>query len=257
MTITNFTDLREWFKWGFEKGVRATEEGRETTSPYWTLYAVGLGGKDTVLAFNDRLTSLDESYTALAESIRRMNNPSGSMFRVFQTYKPRFNNATQEARVQIFENNTPAFSPQTPGIGSLVGYVEESKIEAILAEHKKRWDLERRLEDLEAQLTAPRDWTDNFINGLERISTTPLGVMLISKLTGLPPAPMPPMMSPNVNGTHSSDSSETQDTDDVDDELDKLEELARSHGITLKEFLAKTALLAEQQPGVVAMLTQS
>lgn len=254
MTITSFNDLREWFRFGFDKGVRATEEGRETTSPYWTLYAVGLGGKDTVLAFNDRLTGLDESYTALVESIRRMNNPTGSMFRVFQTYRPRFNNATQETRVQIFENNLVPAAPQSPGIGSLVGYVEESKIAEILRTHREKWEMERRMDELEAQLAAPKDWTDTLINGLERIGQTPVGAMLMAKYLG---APLPPVPSPAVTGTHTPDDADNPDSDDLDPELDTLEELAKANGLTLKQFLAKTAALAQSQPGVVAMLAQS
>jgi hypothetical protein len=42
----------------------------------------------------------------------------------------------------------------------------------------------------------------------------------------------------------------------VEPELDDLENIATAHGMTLKQFLSKTANLARQQPGVVAMLAQ-
>lgn len=256
MTVTNFNDLRDWFKFGFEKGVKTSEEGRETTSPYWTLYAVGMGGADKVLAFNDRLTGMDESYKALADSIRIMNNPAGSMFRVFQTYRPRANNPTQEVRVQIFENNTVTANPQ-PGIGSLpVGYVEESKIQSLMAAEREKWELNKRLEDLEAQLAAPKDWSDSFISGLERIGQTQMGALILPMLAAKIMGVQIPELPKSVNGTQTTDSEAGPDEEDLEQELDELEQMAKANGMTLKDFLAKTVNLAKAQPGVVSMLAQ-
>lgn len=259
MTITNFQDLQSWFKTGYEKGVKSSEEGRETTSPYWTLYAVGLGGADKTLAYNDRLTGVEESFKYLADSIRMMNNPAGSMFRVIQTYRPRSNNPTQEVRIQIFEGNSQAAHHAQPGIGALpAGYVEESKIAGLLEAEKKKWEMERRLDDLEAQLAAPKDWSDSFINGIERIGKTQMGAMLIpmitAKLMGLPMPP--PMPFPAVSGTPTTDDEQEPVDEDVENELDELEKMAKANGMSLKEFLGKTVHLARAQPHIVAALAQ-
>lgn len=257
MTISNFNDLRAWFAFGFDKGVKTAEEGRENNSPYWTLYSVGLGGRDTVLAFNDRLTSLDDSYTALVESIRRMNNPQGSMFRVFQTYKPRHNVATQEARVQVFENNQLAQqSNQPPSIGGLVGYVEKSEMHSIIAAEREKWETQQRIKDLENQIESPGDWTEKLINGIDRIGQTPIGAMLMAKLMGVNPQQFSPAPINGPQGAHTQDLEEDSD-EDLEGELDALQAIANANGLTLKQFLSKTASVAKAQPGAVSMLVNS
>ncbi len=141
----------------------------------------------------------------------------------------------------------------TPGIGSLpAGYVDEAKIQSMLDEREKIWKLERENDDLRAQIDAPGDFWDKATIFLDRIGGTPLGMALATKLLG-GPLPLPPSA---VNGVHNADNADLPDSDDVEHELDDLESLAQAHGMTLKEFLAKTANYARQQPGVVAMLAQ-
>lgn len=251
MTITSFQDLREWFKFGFEKGANTKEEGRETSSPYWTLYSVGLGGKDTVLAFNDRLTSMDESLTALVENIRRMNNPQGSTFRIFQTYRPRFNYATQEARVQIFENNLAGMGG-TAAIGTLpAGYMDESKIAEIRRQDREKWEMEKRLEDLEAQIKAPRNSMENALEMVERIGKTPVGIMILSKMSGLPIGEV--MKSISGLGDQDSDTSPLPDGD-FDSNIEKTSQIL---GVTDEQLAARLRQFAEMNPDLARQIFHS
>lgn len=250
MTITNFNDLREWFKFGFEKGVKSDQEGRETSSPYWTLYSVGLGGADKVLAFNDRLTTVDESFTVLADTIRRMNNPAGSMFRIFQTYRARGNNPTQEARVQIFENNQMS-GGSMPGIGSLpAGYVDEAKIQSIISEQREKWELEKRLEDLEAQIKAPRNWTDNALETIERIGNTPFGMVILSKISGIPPAEILKSISGIGAGNTDVDESGMGEAG-FDSDIERTTQIL---GVSEDQLAAKLRRFAEQNPAMARQL---
>ena len=244
MTITNFNDLRDWFKFGFEKGVKSNDEGRETSSPYWTLYSVGMGGADKVLG-------LDDSYKALADNIRIMNNPTGSMFRIFQTYRARGNNPTQEARVQIYENNQ--ISATSPGIGSLpAGYLSEDKIAGILAEEKKKWEMERRMEDLEAQIKAPRNWTENALETIERIGNTPLGMVILSKISGIPPAEI----LKSISGLGGNEPDMAANPNQVGDFDSDIEITANILGVSEDQLAAKMRQFAQVNPEMARQIFQ-
>ena len=241
MTITNFNDLHEWFKFGFETKLKSDTEGT-TTSPYWTLYSVGLGSADKVLATNDRLTNLDESFKALSDTIRRMNNPAGSMFRIFQTSRAKASFPTQECRVQIFENNQISGGSMQPGIGSLTaGYVDESKIQSIVAAERAKWELEKRLEDLEAQIKAPRNWTDNALETIERIGNTPFGMVILSKISGIPPAEI----MKSISGAQSTDNETPNGEADFDSDIERTTQIL---GVTEDELASKLRQFAEANP---------
>lgn len=237
--ISNIEAVGRWF--------RANESPFYTLSYYSTQSATGQG---QVIGRNIKDGDIDQAWDRLKTLIQDQTGYGRAQLHLLVYDKASgANTPSGRTNIDIVSNGSP--QAQSPGIGSLpAGYVDEAKIQSMLDEREKVWKLERKVDDLEAQLAAPGDFWDKAIQGLEKIGNTTLGMAMASKILGAPP----PLNG--LNGTQTSDNAEIPDTDDFESELDDLEALATANGMTLKQFLAKTASLARQQPTVVAMLAQ-
>jgi hypothetical protein len=244
MNITNFEDLRYWF-FGNEK---ATNE----QSPHWSLYSMDYGKSDTRVMFNNRISDMEESFQALVKSIKIQNNPDGTRFRV-QTHpvgKP--NNPTANTFVEVYEKG--AQNAQA-GIGSLPaasGYVSRDEIAKMLKDEREKWEMKREIEDLKAAINAPpSDWTEKLMAGIERIGQTPLGAMMVAKITGLP-IPTPEQMA-QMNGVPSASTDDGSAADSFDENMDFLSEKL---GISDTVMVAKLRRFVEHDPATAKAFLQ-
>lgn len=233
--ITNIASLRTWF----------LEGSKSLERPFFVLNQNGAG--KTMIARNDTITDLDQAWALLETNILAQAEGGVANVRVFITDKPKHNYGLEtEARIM------PLYAAQTsvqPGIGALPpGYVEESKIKGILDAEREKWDLERRLDDLEAQLAAPKNWTESLMEGIERIGATPLGQVIIAKLVGVTPTAQ--MAASPINGTPStSGASKLDNEEDYDDNFyQNIEDTAAILGVDEKTLASKIATLVKQNP---------
>lgn len=204
-----------------------------------------------VIGRNTKFSELDKSWEMLDQSIQAQTGAGRAQLNLIVYEKPSGSN-TPAGRTNIDIVSSGIVGTKQPGIGSIGGgYLDESRINAIIEEKHQIWQLERENEDLKLQLENPNGFADKAMAFIERIGSTPLGIALASKFLG---GPMPPMAAPAVNGMPTAIND--FDAEDVEPELDSLEEIAARNGITLKQLLAKTAALANEQPGVVQMLIQ-
>lgn len=237
--ISNIDAVERWFK--------ANEAPYYTISYYSTQSPTGQG---QVIGRNTKEGDLETAWSRLKSLIQDQTGFGRAQLHLLVYETPGGAN-TPKARTNIDITATSQNLQSAAFIGSTpAGYVTEDAIEKALNAARERWDLEARIASLEAAPEA--DFTDKLLTAFERIGSTPLGAMLAAKILG---APIPAMPSP-VNGTGHQGGPEDQDGDEIGAELDDLETLAEAHGMTLKQFLSKTANLARQQPGVVAMLSQ-
>lgn len=241
--ISNINDIRQWFF--------------NLEAPFWTLSyystasATGMGH---VISRNIKFAELDKSWEMLEQSIRAQTGAGRAQLNLIVYAKAEGSN-TPAGRTNIDIVSNGVVVGQQPGIGSLGGgqYLDESRINTILEERERLWELRRENEDLKAQLDNPNGFADKAMAFIERIGSTPMGMAIASKLLG---GAMPPMAAaPAVNGTPPA-ANDLDGGEDVESELDSLEEIARRNGVSLKTFLAKTAALAQQEPAVVQMLIQ-
>lgn len=244
MTVTNYNDLR---------GLFLQNSTEKRPAPYWTLYAVGLGSKDTIIHRNELVDNLENSFGLLAETIRRVNNPAGTVFRVFQTDRPGGNMSVAEYRVQIFDSANPN-AQHVAGIGSLPalsGYIGEAEFEKRLKEAEEKWDLKQRIRDLEAE----RENT-NFVGAIREIvkdfTTSPIGAVFMAKLMNVPISTAMPTASP-INGTPASDTHNGPDDPTDEDERisNAIDEIEDSTGLSAAELLEKIARVARHNPDYI------
>ena len=194
MTITNFSDLRKWFM---------NNNRGEKDSPYWTLYFVPAGSKETVVTFNDKVSDMEKSFDWLQDTIRMVNNPEGSRFRVMQVDTPRGNNPTGQVYAQIYERQpNPSGSMAPAQIGAIPSGYSESDVQR----HVELALLKRENEDLKAAIGAPDNpWERIFgiVSESEPLSNALANLIyqFSNKITGTPMAPVPPVFMPSpVNG---------------------------------------------------------
>ncbi len=206
MTITTFQNLELW--------VKAT---RRTDEPlHWNLYSTRWGETEKRVAFNVSIDDAQESFDFLVQSLRIMNNPDGTQFRVMMYPKGKPNNPTATALVQIFEKQQqPTTAPAgasgaaiagfPAGVGSIQEYVDEK-----LKMARMQWELE----EMKAALAAPN-------TGWERVVETISGIPGIDKIlqaavvglvTKYNPAAAPAIQAA-MNGTPAATAGES-DTDD-------------------------------------------
>lgn len=254
MTVTSFPALQRWFE---------NQSRGEKASPHWTLYAVDYGQKDTRVIFNDRLDDMGASFEFLVNSIRDLNNPQGTKFRI-QTYAPKgHNNPTGNVLVQIYENgNAPLGGNQNSGIAGigapLVGYIPEElveiKIAGALAQAHKEWELNQRLKEMEDRLNAPPDdMVEKITATVERISQTPMGAALIGMLAakmGVSPAAL---MAPAMNGTPAT-ADEDPPGPDEEEFFDNMEATANKLGVTEHVLARKLRELVTANPEMAKQL---
>ncbi|MGL5131692.1 MAG: hypothetical protein ACRC78_04130 [Planktothrix sp.] len=250
MTITSINDLRGWFMENFSRGGSAKDQesdapGKASTSPYWTLYSMKYGEKNTVVAQNISETNADDSFSLLAENIRRLNNPEGRTFRIFQTWRPKHNFATAECEVQIY--NTNVAQVQAPGIAGMgtnfQGYVSVGDLEKMFQEREEKWTMKREIEDLKAALDAPSNWMERMAGFFEQIANTPVGQALAQRILMVPGAAQFRPQSP-INGTPEPNHN---DGEKFEEDIQKVTELLGVNEFILMEKLRK---LVEQNTDV-------
>lgn len=240
--ISSLKGIRDWFY--------------NQQAPFWTLSyysSASPTGMGHVISRNTRFGDMEQSWEMLQQSIEAQTGSGRAQLNLIIYEKASgANTPTGRTNIDIISSQVPGM-PQAAGIGTLpaLGYVDEARVNAIISEKEVLWELRRENEDLKAALDNPNGFADKAMAFIERIGETPLGMAIASKLLG---GQMPPMIPPSpVNGTPTPPAG---DDEDVESELDSLEAIAQQHGMTLKQFLAKTATLATQQPGVVQMLSQ-
>lgn len=237
--ISNIQALERWFR-----GVGAPFF---TLSYYSTQSPTGQG---SLILRNTKQTDLNLAWDLLASAVEDQTGFGRAQLHLISYDNEKgANNPHGRTNIDI---TSRALSPiQTAGIGAMPGVYGKDEIAEMIADAKERWEMEARIAALEA---APEpDFAEKIVAAVERISSTTIGAALAQKLLGGTPMPIP---AP-VNGVHSPDNQPQQSPtgeDDIDNELDNLEAIAAHNGMTLKQFLAKTAALAQSQPGVVSML---
>lgn len=259
MTISNFDDLRFWF-FSNQNSKQKSDPGNEENAPHWSLYSMDYGKSDTRVAYNNRISDMEDSFKLLVQSVRAMNNPDGTKFRV-QTHavgRPTHPNA--QAYIQVFEGKSGPATQQ--GLPAMIGahpdgYVSRTELQEKIEEARKQWELERKVEDLEAQINGPSDDpTEKFIAGFERIMQTPVGQMLAMKLLGTTQLPAMPTMQ-TMNGTPGA-STPGSAADELNDTFeDDIEATANALGISDTELAAKMRRLVEQNPTIAQQLLHS
>ncbi len=249
MTVTNYNDLR---------GLFLQNSTEKRPAPFWTLYAVGLGAKDTIIHRNELVDNLENSFGLLAETIRRVNNPAGTVFRVFQTDRPGGNMSVAEYRVQIFDSANPN-AQHVAGIGSLPalsGYIGEAELEKRLKEAEEKWDLKQRIRDLEAEQDSS-NWIGKIPDILEKVAASPIGAVFMAKMMNVPLSTAMPTAAP-INGTPASDTH--SGPDDSDDEAERIDEaldtIERNTGLNVADALEKLANVSMHNPEFLKSMMQ-
>ena len=222
-------------------------------SPYYTLSYYSTAsptGQGQVIGRNTKEGDIGNAWLRLRSLIMDQTGFGRAQLHVLVYDTPGSAN-TPKARTNIDILSGSTGPAQVAGIGSIPqGYLSKADVMNAIDHARERWELEARIQALEA--TPEPDFSEKMVNAFERIGSTPVGAMIMAKFLG---APMP--MPQPVNGTQEAKSTDTEEQEDVNPELDDLEELARANGMTLKQFLSKTATLAKDQPAVVAMLAKS
>lgn len=239
--ISSIQSIRDWFY--------------NLEAPFWTLTYYSTAsptGMGHLIGRNVKFADLEKSWEMLEQSIQAQTGAGRAQLHLIVYAKAEGSN-NPSGRTNIDIMGTGLVGAQQPGIGSLNGggFLDEKRINAIIDEKQKLWLLERENEELRAQIENPNGFADKAMAFLERIGSTPMGMAIASKILG---SPLPQMPSPAVNGTPTANHELVDE--DVESELDSLEEIARLNGVSLKTLLAKTATLAQQEPGVVQMLIQ-
>ncbi len=229
MTISTYDDLRAWFYGNSRKG---------NPAPYWTLFGHPFGNKEIIITRNDVNANLDESFEWLQNTIKRVNNPEGQRFRVLQVDQPGGNNPVGQVYTQIY-------AQQMAGIGSLPGYGGATKqeiAEAIAAE-KEKWELQRKLEDLEARINAgpDNDFWEKGMSYVERFAQTPIGQAVISKVTGIP-------FSAIAGAGAGEPDNETAPGDQDNEFYNNMATVAQTLGTNEYEVARKLKILVQQHP---------
>ena len=239
--IANLASLRTWFL--------------DQNKPYFTLSQNGVNR--SIVARNETVSDIDQAWTLLETNILAQAEGGVANVKVFVTDKPKHNHGFEtDARI------LPQYAPNAPGvagIGSLpAGYVDEAKVGAMLSDAEARWEMKRKIADLEAQLAEPSDWTEKLVTGIERISGTPLGQVLMAKLLGVPAAqPMAAGMgTPAMHGTPVAPAA-GDDEDEYDNEFyHNIEDTAALLGVDERTLAKRLAGLVKQNPDLAKSLLQ-
>lgn len=238
MNITTFENLNKWFK---------SNSRKSQPAPYWTLYGLSYGAKDQIIARNDRIDDIEESWRMLEETIRMVNNPQGQRFRVYQVDTPGGNSPVGQVFIQIYETDTAPVA----GIGNLpaLGYVAKSEVEHMLAEERKKWEMEARINALEEQLSAPTNWVDKAAEIFERIARSPAGSALIARLAGVP-APINPMAGAPAPG-------DDEPGEDDNRFYDNMASVAQTVGVNEYQLAQKLKKFVTENPDMAKNLFQT
>lgn len=225
--IRNIDSLEKWFK--------------TVNSPFFTLTYAGQNSQ--VILRNVTVPDVNEAWDMLKQQVLNQAEYGRATLHVI-TYKKegQANNPDARTNIDILPVQPP--NGQMAGIGALPGMYGTTDIEKIIAQHREKWELEKRLDDLEQQLKNPDDWTEKVISGIERISGTPFGQAMISRMLG---GSVLPMGGPApINGTpQTANEGADNPADTFDDDLEATCEILNVDDTTL---LRKLRALVENNP---------
>lgn len=233
--IRNTESLKRWFY-----GVGA---------PFFTLFYSGTSTNQVIIR-NTTVDEMDAAWELLEGQVKIQAEYGRALLHVI-VYKKAGTANNPDGRTNI-DIQPFAETKQMAGIGSLsAGYLDESKVAGLIAEAKEKWELERRLDDMEAQLNNPNDWTDKLISGLERISGTQLGQILAVKFLGVPlPAGMVAGTPP---GAQAPPDEQGLANDSFDEDISKSAEILGVDDTTLARKLRQ---LVEANPELAKSILQ-
>lgn len=239
MTISTYTDLKAWFAANGRKG---------KTAPFWTLYGSAWASKETIVARNDNDDNMDTAYQWLEDTIRKVDNPAGQRFRIFQVDIPGGNNPVGQVYFQSSAAATPSGTQGIAGIGSGYrpeGYLTRAEVDEMLKTEREKMEMENRIAALESQLEEPADVWEKIMGGVERIVQTPVGAAIAAKLMGVPLGqPVQPVAAPP----------EEELTPDDEQFYNNIEAVAQKLGTSPHVLSAKLKSLVDMNPEMAAQI---
>lgn len=260
MTITSFEDLRaQFFANTFTPKARGKKSDPDENvddlpdlprnetfiMPYWTIYSTGFGEKDRILSYNERLTNPEEAFGLLAETIRRNNNPTGQVFQILQTYRPRHNTGNWY-KVQIYENaHVPNYSVAgIHGGGAAIGYLSPAEVQEKINEALEK-------QELKAKISALEENQNGFVGQLTKFLEGPVGSLLAAKMLGVPVTP-PAQVA--INGTPDATPASGGDDDEFFKNLDAITAKLGTDDLTL---VKKLRALVDTNPTLAKQLLET
>lgn len=234
--IRSIESLEKWF--------------RAVGKPCFTLSY--LGQANQVIARNTTVEDMGEAWEMLRMHVLAQAEYGRAQMHVivYANDKGGPNNPSGRTNIDLLSQHHPAHFAGIAGMPT-GNAVPEDKIAGILAEAREKWEMEKRLDDLEAQLNAPPDdLFEKTATLIERIGTTPIGSILLAKLMGgapvLPPAP--------ITGTPKADNDPSpDDAEDFDDNIDRTAQIL---GVSDAKLAATLRRFAETNPEVAKQLFQ-
>ena len=226
--ITNIDNLREWYF--------------ANATPFFGLRYFVPGKAGETIMRNESEADMSAAWEKLSREVLSQAANGRALLQVY-VYEKTPNNYKALTNMDIRQGGLSSM-PQVAGIGGLQpGFIGKDELETIKAELREKWDMERRIDDLQAAIEAPKDWTESFINGLEKMASNPLGIALISKLTGT--TVTPEMM----RGTPATDDAEPSDSFE-----DDIQRTASILGVSDIEMAAKLRRMVEQNPDMARQI---
>lgn len=224
--IRNISSVKQWF---FDVG-----------EPLFTLSYAGTSNQ--AIMRNTVKTDLNEAWDMLERQLQYQAESGRAMMQVI-TYRKESgaNNPTGRTFIDLQPGPPQA---QFAGIGQLPsGYMDEAKVQGLIREAKEKWEMERRIEDLEEQAKNPADPTDKIIQAIERIGATPIGQMFAARLLGMP--------VPAITGTPEAPADGDSDSDTFEDDIAATADIL---GVSDATLAARLRRLVEAQPDVAKQL---
>lgn len=207
--ITSIEDLRTWFE--------ANQKGEKR--PFFTIYR-GTEQKTDRMIFRNETEGEPDAAWHMMEEMLEMQSGQNAVFRVFITPQSKGNMGTHTLyRIANGAVNNPGIA----GIGNygIYGSLGEM-VKAEVEKERKMWELERRLEDMQAAQDAKVGQMESFLEDFKPVLIE-WGRMFGARMLGGGgnAAPTPPPMA----GNHIQDAGEDlpeYDYDRIDPALDNL-----------------------------------
>lgn len=240
-TINNIDDLRRWWD-------------ADPKKPYWSLYRGLRYNKNDVLVRNWEIEDHDEAFKLLEDMIQ-VNAPSGGDFVIARSEKAASNYVE---KVYLSLITSPQAMPGIAGYpvshpGMVAGLPPGKTIDEVLTERvaaeKEKWELSRKVEDLEATISGMQEGTGIgrvFNKLLDHPKLDSMLDVLLSRVLG--PSPQPTQVA--VSGMPSDDGEFQYDSDRIIDALEKI----REHFPEIHEFMEKLARYVQENPGQAKMV---
>ena len=231
--IRNIKSLKQWF----------TDVGK----PFFTLSYTG-GSANQVILRNTAIDDMEAAWSLLERQVLAQSEVGRATLQLIAYGKDKANNPDGRTNIDISPNQESATALAAIS-GPRVGYyADESQIDALLSKERAKWDMEKRMEDLEAQLNAPsEDWSEKLMVGIERISATPLGAVLIGKFLG-GSMPMPVAQVAGV-----PDPIPSEESDSFEDDIEASAQLL---GVSDTVLASKLRALIESNPELAKTMLQ-